>query len=86
MRFFSTREERLYIATIALSVVVFLTLACLMIVGILWHIDKRSISEQQVEIDQLKLSLQNYDLEISALQGLLNIKSDKEIEELTRED
>lgn len=41
MRFFTSREDRLYIATVALSVVAFLAIACLIIVGVLWYMDKK---------------------------------------------
>lgn len=43
------REQRLYIATICLSVIAVLLVICLMIIGILWYMDKKNcnVSLQQ---------------------------------------
>jgi hypothetical protein len=45
MAIISNREQRLYIATICLSVITVLLAICLMIVGILWYMDKKNFEK-----------------------------------------
>lgn len=62
MRFFSTREDRLYISTIALSVIGFLLIACLIIIGVLWHMDKinyKKLRNQKTSTNKDYPNLQN---------------------------